>query len=70
MATIANYAEKQLRENFKEVEESTFAEFVKLESQSDPGFFRQFFNEEFNNDFDGELTEEHKKLCEDFLDSL
>ena len=65
-------AEQILRENYKSVEDASmsFAEYVKLESESDPNFFRFFFNEEFENDFDLDLTQEQEEEFKSYLKNL
>lgn len=65
-------AEQILRENYKSVEDASmsFAEYVKLESESDPNFFRFFFDEAFENDFDDDLSEEQIEEFETFLKTL
>lgn len=62
-------AEHVLRENFKEVVGNiSFAEYVKLESESDPGFFGWFFDEQIDDAFD--LTQEQEEEFENFLKRL
>ena len=65
-------AEQILRENFEALNDSTmsFAEYVKLESESDPNFFRFFFNKEFDNDFNLDLSEEQEEEFVNFLNNL
>lgn len=65
-------AEKVIREQFQEVENKDIqlVEYVKIEAENDPNFFRWLFNEDFDNDFDRDLTPEHREIYEDFLKSL
>ncbi len=56
-----------LRENFAQNEGSeNFGEWVRLESQSDPGFYRWLFDDSQLPDFDlGDHGDEFETLCED-----
>lgn len=64
--------ENALRENFAALNDSTmsFAEYVKLESENNPNFFRFFFNEEFENDFDIDISDDQRKEFDCFLKSI
>ena len=64
--------ENVLRENYAALNDSkmSFAEYVKLESESDPNFFRFFFDEAFENDFNDDLSEEQIEEFETFLKTL
>lgn len=74
MATIKIQpaAEQVIKEQFKMycAPATTLREYTELESQSDPNFFRWLFGEEFDNDFDSDLTEAHKEVFANFLESL
>lgn len=48
----------------------SFAEYVKTSSESNPNFFRFFFDEAFDNDFDLDLTQEQEEEFEKFLKGL
>lgn len=62
-------AEQILRENFKNVEGGiSFAEYVKLESESDPNFFSWFFDESIDDAFD--LSQDQEEEFESFLKRL
>lgn len=56
-----------LRENFAQNEgPEKFGEWVRLESQSDPNFFRWLFDNDQLPDFDsGDYEDEFETLCED-----
>ena len=63
-----NYKIQVLTENYKNSlaarETCEFAEWVKLESQSDPNFFRWLFEDENLQDFSaGEYADEFVKFC-------
>ena len=64
--------ENVLRENFAALNDRSmsFAEYVRLESENDPNFFRFFFNEEFENDFDLDLTQEQEEEFKNYLKTL
>ena len=63
-----NYKVQVLHEQYAQDEINiTFSEFVKLTSESDPGFFRWLFDDDELSDFDeGSHTEE----WENFLDNI
>ena len=63
-----NYKIQILQEQYAQDESNvTFSEFVKLTSESDPGFFRWLFDDDELSDFDeGSHTEE----WEDFLNNI
>jgi len=61
---------KLLEEGFKHSECSSITEYIKMESESDPGFFRWFFNKDFKDDFDRSLTDIQKNEFEKFINSV
>ena len=63
-----NYKMQVLQEEYaQDVSNISFKEFVKLSSESDPGFFRWLFDDDELSDFDeGSHTEE----WEDFLNNI
>lgn len=63
-----NYKMQILQEQYAQDESNTsFSEFVKLSSESDPGFFRWLFDDDELSDFD---EGEHSDEWEDFLADL
>ena len=60
-----------LNENYNEVPRSiSLKKWVELESQSDPNFFRFFFDSEFDSDFGKDLTDKQREEFQIFLNSL
>ena len=45
----------------------TIREFVEIEKDNDPNFFRWLFDEDFENDFDANLSEDQKEEFENFF---
>jgi hypothetical protein len=66
------YVLNEKRENLRGENDGQISlkRYVKLESQTDPGFFRWLFDYNFEEDFDQSLTAEQKKVFEQWLDSL
>ena len=59
MRTIKQNAQQVLKERFKNVENATtLYDYAKLESQSDPGFYRWLFNDDTISDFGSNLSED------------
>lgn len=50
--------------------ENTFREYVELEAQSDPNFFRWLFDCPFERDFDTSLNEDQEIEYKEFLNTL
>ena len=68
---IRSNAEQVLRENYLKNEgDETFVEWVIMEKDSDPGFFRWFFDDEDMGDFLQSMTVEHIELYDEFLQSI
>ena len=70
MATIRNNAEQLLKESYRQVKQSMpFMEWLQLESENDPDFWRWLFDD---GDLNGEytLTDEHKELYKEFLENI
>lgn len=72
MATIRirSNAEQLLRDSYRQGKhEISFMEWLELESEGDPDFWRWLFDD---GDLDGEytLTDEHKELYKEFLENL
>lgn len=68
---------QQLKENYiaseggkEEERQLTLREYVEIESENDPNFFRWFFDEELDEDFDSSLTDEQKEEFKEFLSTL
>ena len=61
-----DYKIQVLTENYNNSRETCeFAEWVKLEAQSDPNFFRWLFEDENLQDFSaGEYADEFVKFCD------
>lgn len=73
MTKITENAEQVLREQYEsyvDAETTSFEEYVRMCAESDPNFYRWFFGESFNNDFDADLTEEHRELFDEFVNSF
>ena len=74
MATIRQNAEQTLRGQYETYIDSSitsFKEYVEMCAEEDPSFFRWLFGEnDIQNDYDIDLTDEHRKLFEDFFNSL
>lgn len=81
MKTIAPYAEQKLRENYRNFvnhwedenpsyDPYTFTEWIELELESDPGFYRWLFNDENISDFGSNLTNEEMQTALDFFATL
>lgn len=74
MATIRQDAKQLLREQYETyIDSSTtsFKEYVEMCAEEDPSFFRWLFGEnDIQNDYDIDLTDEHRELFEDFIESL
>ncbi len=70
MKTIRENALQVLKENFKEVENSTLSEYVQSCSGSDPNFFRWLFDEDFENDFSADLSADQKKAYNEFINEI
>lgn len=68
---IISNAEQVLRENYEAAEtDITLREYVDIDSDSDPGFFRWLFDDSDIGNFGVNLTREQKEMFEDFLNSL
>lgn len=65
-----NYKMQVLKEQYAQDESNTsFFEFVKLTSESDPGFFRWLFDDDDLSDFDeGEHSDEWDEFLADLMD--
>lgn len=48
----------------------SFREYVEMEAQSDPDFFRWLFDVDLEQDFDSSLTDEQRAEYADFLNTL
>lgn len=81
MRTIASYAEQVLNENYRrhisrweeqnpDCEPYTIAEWCDLESESDPDFFRWLFSDPDISDFGSNLTDEERKIAEEYYNCL
>lgn len=51
-----------LLENYKDVEETTLADYIKCEADSDPGFFRWLFGDEDLEDFECKSEKDFEEL--------
>lgn len=70
MATIRTNAEQLLRESYQQVKQSMpFMEWLELESENEPDFWAWLFDDE-NLYSHSLLTEEHKELYQEFLNSI
>lgn len=66
-----NFKLKVLEEHYREVSEgTTFREYVKMEAESDPGFFRWLLGDSDIDDFGDNMTEEQKNEFSEFLEKL
>ena len=74
MATIRQDAKQLLREQYEtyiDFSTTSFKEYVEMCAEEDPSFFRWLFGEnDIQNDYDIDLTNEHRELFGDFIDSL
>ena len=71
MPRIRPNAEQVLRENYLQAEGvDTFVEWVILEKDSDPGFFRWLFDDDQMGDFESSMTVRHCELYDEFLQSI
>ncbi|PXV61988.1 hypothetical protein CLV62_12331 [Dysgonomonas alginatilytica] len=60
-----------LRDKYTEIEDDiTFREFVELQADKDPNFYRNLFDESSENDTATPLTERQIQAYKDFLDSI
>ena len=68
---VRSNAEQVLRENYSRSSKTeTFPAWVVLEKDSDPGFFRWFFNDGTLGDFEQGMTVEHYQVWNEFLQSI
>lgn len=68
MRTIRQNAQQVLTERFKNVENATtLYDYAKLESQSDPGFYRWLFNDDTISDFGSNLSEEEMDVARKYM---
>jgi hypothetical protein len=71
MTSIAPYKIEALKASFSQVEnDMTIREYVEMEAESDPNFFRFLFSTELEHDFDTSLTENQRDEYQQFLKGL
>jgi len=76
MVKITPNALEVVKENFQEYKKTggdnslTLLEWVELEAESDPNFFRWLFNARLQEDFDSSITEEHEEIFNEFKEQL
>lgn len=60
-----------LKENYKNSgSDLTLKEYVEMEAEFDPNFFRWLFDEDFDNDFNSSLSADQKEEYQNFLNNL
>jgi len=62
-----NYKLQILEENKGDL---SLKEYVEMNAESDPMFFRWLFGKDFENDFDSSMTDEEKIEYQQFLETL
>ena len=71
MATLRSNLRDSLVENYNSsMQETLFVEWVVLNSQNDPDFFRFAFQEDFEKDFDSSMSDAQQEEWSEFVSSL
>jgi len=73
MKKIRTNAVQILQENYQVVEEKetiSISDYAKIESESDPDFYRWLFNDHDIADFGSDLSDDEKKIAADFFETL
>jgi hypothetical protein len=60
------------KSHLKEVNKSGLSlfDFVEVEAENDPNFFRWLFDEDLEQDGDTSLTDEQREIFKEFLESI